>query len=465
MKEKIGSYDLPKTEMKKVHGSTRIVLTNSASGHILKDVESENTFQSGVLAGLFDNIPFLNQNNNRSWETMVGGLLLFKNAIQVGSRFMPAGNTMVGNGSRGVTNSSTPLELGSFNSIDSYARFQNGVPTIYQVWDFNNNQANDTISCVSLTSSLGGHLGYGNSSGEYKSLEASLRDFSQDNTAWTETFDDTDTSYSFYVNSNGSVTVTETKRVGVQGSAFSGMSGSYTLTPATSFSGGIVEGSVVAYNCGNNKLRFVPQGGRTYTSGATVQYYEFDTTDKTIEIKTFTNSYTGSIFTKTREIYQYFYCTFRFTLTGKVICMSSNWTDLVVFDLSDSSYNVISKGGYTFIQSGGGFDAGEIGEDLYVVHRMRQDNTTYGWEYVIADLVNGTVYPINSYITAGRLSVSANTVNSNGLAQATLWTDDVMNSQYYFYNPLYLATINNLATPVVKDATMTMRVMYTLEEA
>ena len=34
-----------------------------------------------------------------------------------------------------------------------------------------------------------------------------------------------------------------------------------------------------------------------------------------------------------------------------------------------------------------------------------------------------------------------------------------------FKNPLYLATVNNLDNPVVKDSTQTMKVIYTLTEA
>ena len=36
--------------MNKIHGETRIVLRNPISGNILKDVTSENTFQTSVIA-------------------------------------------------------------------------------------------------------------------------------------------------------------------------------------------------------------------------------------------------------------------------------------------------------------------------------------------------------------------------------------------------------------------------------
>ena len=369
MKETISAYDLPQTEMKKVHGHTRIVLRNSASGHIVKDVESENTFQSDILAGLYENIPYLNQNNNRSWADTVGGLFLFKDSITLGSRFMNAGNVMIGNGYRDATNSSTPLELGSFNSIDSYARYENGVPTIFQVWDFNNNQSNGRISSVCLTSKIGSAIGYGNSSGAFRDSGYNVRSFSQDNTEWNETFDDSDITFRFYVNSNGSVTVTEIKRNSIKGSGFSGLSGSYTLTPETAFSGSIVAGDVPSFNVGNHKIRFVPHGARTYATGTSVQYYEFDTHDKTIEIKTFTNNSGRTIGTHTSTIYAYFYATFTFTRFNKVICMDhSSWADLLVFDLSDSSYKLVHGDNRRLFTGNGNFDAGEFSEDLILIH-------------------------------------------------------------------------------------------------
>ena len=465
MKDNVKSIILPQTDMKKVHGHTRIVLTNPLSGHIIKDIESENTFQAQVMADLFDNIPFLNQQNNRSWDEMVGGLFLFKESVPANSRFMNAGNTMVGNGYRGGTNSSTPVELGSFNSIDSYARFENGKPKIYQVWDFNNNQGNGKISSVCLTSKIGGAIGYGNPSGSYRGTDWTLRSFSQDNTEWNETFDDDDTTYRFYCNTDGTVTVTEIKRIAVKGSVFSGLSNSYKVTPDVPFTGTIVASDVPSFNVGNHKIRFVPHGARTYAPNSSVPYYEFDTQDKTLVLKTFTNTWNRTLYTKASQIYYYAYCTFVFTRNNKVLCMSDssdpNHYDVIVFDLSNSTNLPLIKSGVSFISLGNRvFYAGEMADDLYIIQQT--DGSNWNRAYYIVDGVNETIYPCNS--STSSLGV-ANACNSKGLMACHRYGDNVVSSKYIFYNPLYLATINNLATPVVKDATMTMRVMYTLEEA
>ena len=456
MKESVKNFELGKPKMRMLHGHTKIELTDVNTGK--KEVyESDNTFQGGILADLFDNIPILNENNNRSWDAMVGGLLLFKNAIEVGTRFMPAGNKMIGNGYRGGINASTPNELGTFNDVESAYGVGSHVASITQVWDFATNQANGTIGCVCLTSKIGGAIGYGNQSDERKNMDWTLRSFAQDGTEWNETFDDDAIDYSFYCKTDGTVDVTETRRVGVKGSVFSGMSETYNVTPDTAFSGTIVEGEVPSFNVGNHKIRFVPHGARSYGTNATVPYFEFDTSDRSLKVKTFTNTSTATIFTKSTQLYYYAYCTFVFTRTGKVICMFQNG-NLGVFNLTNSSYNIISKSGVSFIGSGDTvMDAGEIGENLYIARACGSGNI-----YYIADFVNDTIVPCNSKTDAGS---GANACNDKGLVESFNRGSNVKSAKYMFYNPLYLATINNLQSPVTKTAAQTMKVTYTLTEA
>ena len=455
MKESIKNFELGKPKMKMLHGHTKIELTDVNTGK--KEVyESDNTFQGGILADLFDNIPVLNENNNRSWDAMVGGLLLFKNAIEVGNRFMPAGNKMVGNGYRGGVNASTPTELGTFNELESAYGVGSHVASITQVWDFNTSQANGTIGCVCLTSKIGGAIGYGNQSGGRKNTDWTLRSFAQDSTGWNETLDDDAIVYSFYNNSDGTINVTETRRVAIKGSVFSGMSETYAVTPSEVMSGDKVTGEMPSFNVGNHKIRFVPHGARSYASGASVPYYEFDTQSRTITLKTFTNTYSGSIYMRKSVTYYYAYCSFTFTKTGKVICMSSNGSDLVVLDVDgSSSFNLIHKDGVDFIPSGDDvFDAGEMAEDLYIA---RASNSVY----YIADFTNDTIVPCNSNTSAWG---TANAYNDKGLAECVEHTS-TKSTKAIFYNPLYLATINNLQSPVTKTAAQTMKVTYTLTEA
>ena len=106
-----------------IHGETRIVLRNPISNNILKDVTSENTFQNSIIA---NGMRSLGRNWKRFrtdtdmgedlWKFTVGGLFLFRDAIQAPASFMPKTNVMVGNGCWNLVNNDAPNELGSYNT-------------------------------------------------------------------------------------------------------------------------------------------------------------------------------------------------------------------------------------------------------------------------------------------------------------------------------------------------------------
>ena len=99
-KEKSKEFNIPKIDTPIIHGVTEIVLKNVKTG-LVEKIVSENTFQSAVLAKQFPSNPWLRQNpyNNDAWANnplveMAGGLLLFRDAIQIGSYYPNAGNIL-----------------------------------------------------------------------------------------------------------------------------------------------------------------------------------------------------------------------------------------------------------------------------------------------------------------------------------------------------------------------------------
>ena len=100
------------------------------------------------------------------WKTLLGGLFLFDKAIpeDVNNTFMPAGVTMVGNGSYDVANSGDVTEMGSYNKTESGMQSDGSIKFVY---DFSTAQANGNIACACLTSATGGYIGMGNASGKY----------------------------------------------------------------------------------------------------------------------------------------------------------------------------------------------------------------------------------------------------------------------------------------------------------
>jgi hypothetical protein len=76
---------------------------------------------------------------------------------------------------------------------------------------------------------------------------------------------------------------------------------------------------------------------------------------------------------------------------------------------------------------------------------------------VVYDRTNDTLYPTN-----GRNLYSGyqTTMSYDSTLNAVVTNDNT--SDVVMTNPLYLATINNLGSPVTKSAAQTMKVTYTL---
>ena len=156
----------------KIHGEVDIRFKNPITGRIIKQIKGENTFQSAILAKGLRNLGEAGASvyNSRTqtgstitepWTELVGGIFLFKNSLS-NAQYMSKGNKMQGNGSYGVTNNSTPTELGSWNDNESSITSS----SLLLVYDWTTSQANGAggIASVALTSRIGGYIGYGNPS-------------------------------------------------------------------------------------------------------------------------------------------------------------------------------------------------------------------------------------------------------------------------------------------------------------
>lgn len=178
--EKASAVDIPaiKAINSHLHGHTEIMLHNVLTGKYEK-VEHDNTFTDGLESycrslGRFCNSPWDNDTviANPQWQTLLGGLFLFDTALPENSKYMPAGTTMVGNASYGVTNTSDPTEMGSWNETESSYTVGKSLTMVY---DFTASQANGTIASCALTTIDGGYIGYGNKSGTYSSTLRKMR--------------------------------------------------------------------------------------------------------------------------------------------------------------------------------------------------------------------------------------------------------------------------------------------------
>ena len=445
-----------------IHGKTKIELYD-VKRNIKQIVKSENTFQKSVLAHQFPMMPWLRENpfNNAEWANspivaMVGGLLLFKEPIQVGSVYMPAGNVMVGNASNGIVNTGNPNELGSYNEAESSL----GDTSFTQVFDFTTAQANGNIACACLTSKWGGYAGYGNSSMTGKS-ETKRPDIYHESTSAKVQMAENGRGYSFSLEDNV-ITVNEYRLMSTVGTIFTGnhTSTTHDVTdiPITGASG--IMGLAWHY-VGNNKFAIIPVCYYYEVStGNSFYWWEYDCATDTITRKSFVNSASDTISITASDYYDSSVPIF--FRDGNMCIKNSQQDALLFFNTSNgalmyrTSLNRYSPIGPAYRK----YNVGMLTDNLYIAQ-------TTSANYYIIDIVKGTEKPTNWNLTfdgsqAQRI-LNFTDYDGQGLARFILNAGN-KNSSYIAQNPMYLATINNLDSYVTKTANQTMKVTYTLTE-
>lgn len=466
IKQKTNRIALPNTEIQTVKGTTKIELYNPNT-RIKNVFRDENTFQSANIAKWLANLgdnnikPYDNSTFTAApWKCLVGGLLLFRDTITVGSQFMPAGNKMTGKAAVDVANLSTPRELGSYNEQESAI----SASALTQVYDFTTSQANGDINCVCLTSREGGLVGYGNSSGERytgtqydfgfygKSIEYTNRQNSsgimaENGKRYFVSMDSTD------------FIITERKTIALQNysSVFAGEGTQHKFTRSDYNQKLQVSDGFYFFYVGSNKIRIIPSGYGDVAASDTFYYLEFDCSAHTLTQKTLVNSHSVAIHISSG--YNPGSKSF-FTRNGKFMTRATenisgvNVSYPVMFDLTTG---VVEFSGREIMEAEGSRGCLCIANDLYIYNRH------------IIDLQNDTVYPIDTNGLFGwGGGVYGRTDPSGDFADGYLQIG-CGNQGYHISkliaNPLYLATINNLDNTVTKTAAQTMKVTYTLTEA
>ena len=445
-----------------IHGKTKIELYNPNT-KIKKIIREENTFQSSVLqnymksCGFFNTNPFANSGfNSRSvWANVVGGIFLFKNAIDTSGgvvKYMPSGNQMIANGSYGVSNGaleSDPPEMGSWNASESSA----SVNAINLVYDWATNQGNGTIGSICLTSKVGGYIGYGNASGKNKSIK-SLRE--DQGSASFIGASSTEGIYRYYMGLfNGNLAVYKIYQASSSMSIFDG----FTKTSLFDVEevGDDVFGLAGRDNSNyishftdiiDGKIRFVPNifgsgaSEKTCLPNENYYYYEYDIENDTMSLKHFVNNSTKTLLNTASSNINL--PTAALFFGDNVICVKA--TDGTVLFFNYLTGELLHYGNYYWNAS---LFPCELSDGLIQLPGVMDSPM---W---LLDTSNWTTKVTNANgLTVGkRLRFDGDCfLNSR-------------NSDQLFKNPLYLATINNLQSPVTKTAAQTMKVTYTLTEA
>ena len=451
-------------------GHTTIKLTNISTGKV-EIYEDDNVFQNSVIAsymrsmGAYNNSPYANSTwrGKDTWVNLVGGIFLFKNAIDTTQgpvKYMPAGNQMVGNGSYGIVNNSNPTELGSWNSTLSNVTEN----TITLVYDFTSSQANGTIRSICLTSDLGGYIGYGNLSGQYTTLKSISENQSTNS---KQGFIYQNELINFSLAGDTSLTVTRTPISISEGSLLEGQITTETYEPIAN---GLPLGGSMWFYCGNGIFRRSESSNTAWNGSMSVMddnpyyYIEYNAINKTYTLKNFINH------------------------TGQTLLVTTGYSNTPVgFDTHNHAIfytGAAQNFGYPVYLvnlTTGALDATIDCPDqpglIFTTH-----STSGQWKQkIIKDLSNGLyIAARGSNNVACIYDIVNNTTLYTNMASnisneyhpeldvfqdttATGWRNDEGGIPVSVYkNPLYLATINNLSTPITKTSEQTMQIVYTL---
>ena len=149
----------------KIKGNTQIILSDAKTGKVIKHTNDDNMVTNGVfefirchgmtIADLFNN----NDIKANPLTTLLGGVFLFHDSQteNVNNIKPDGGNALVANGAYDVSNSQGRT-LGNFNASESGWMSDNIFRFVY---DWTSAQGNGVISSVSLTSRIAGMLGLG----------------------------------------------------------------------------------------------------------------------------------------------------------------------------------------------------------------------------------------------------------------------------------------------------------------
>ena len=457
MRQTASPFTLDGCKAGKVKGHTRIELTTVATGE-KKVVEHSNVFQSAVLSkylrslGAYNNSPFANQTwaGRSLWRNLTGGIFLFRDEIQAPAEYMPAGNVMVANGAYGISNAAAPAELGSYNAIESSTSGSNSISFVY---DWGTSQGNGTISCVCLTSEVGGLVGYGNASGDRYASPVDLA-VNQNGTRDLTGLPYKNKLYTFTRNGTAkTVTITKTKKAIDEASIFDGQQ---SETETKNYSSTLAGNGLLVNYMSGGKFVLIPYEETTWnnivSAGASFTVLVYDADAKTLTEKTVTNNSSNNLFLVGYTDIQQLAAAAEGKIIAPTALSATSWgAPINIIDMEGGAAGEISslisapttRGGCASIAPG----------LLYV-----KNNTNSA--LCIYDTVNETTLQTN-----GTLLVGGQNVLRIYHDQVDALYTDIDKGGFFYKNPLYLATISNLDNAVTKDSTQTMKVIYTLTEA
>ena len=469
-------------------GKTTFELTDVNTGEV-EVIEDSNMITNGLQEFLrtygYFGCDVLSDDivrTNSLWVNLLGGLFLFDTALDedVNNTFMPAGVKMIGNGSKDMSNSGAVTELGSYNTTESGLQSDGSIKFVY---DFNTAQANGTIACACLTSKVGGYIGMGNDSNRYYNDIYVLNAYKSDISHYCYSGIDgatNDKSHILYpVYSENAIYFTNPYNI-IYSSAYSSQHWSVTkkiqiLKVRAGFTNVGIKARRDLRNIVATYDVDIPQDILDYMGKSKNYIYISRDSERNVYV-IFNKNSSGVInagaFCWIMKIDKDMNATaYKFTNNvGKSLTLDSRY---ITFDADylwiyayDSGVNLLY--GIKYSDSTQIIETGvknrsniislyTIGKNLIGLYSGYNCPTVY-------DVVNRTHRQANGSLNDASNNVLIPFADKKGVYLQVYLTS----SPTYLYvmkDPRYLATINNLSEPVVKTASKTMKVTYTITEA
>ena len=435
-----------------IKGKTIIELTDAKTGKLVQRTEDDNMLTNALSlfykqGGITNPTAFNNNLRSDALQYLLGGVFCLDTALTESADVVrvPKGVTMIANGVRDVLNSGNPTEMGSWNETESGWQ-QDG--SYKMVYDWTTSQGNGTIACVCLTSKYYGYEGIGNKSltrkttnplspSTYnaitgKAVSGTIVGY-KDNVVYTIADN--------FVNKTA-VTLKKYKLPVTEIDIRNTMSAELIEEKTLNLPSNLQNLSTYAnydisetYVKGNTGYILVtPQEGYDNRRIAIGYVLVFDASTEA-----FTNSYVVDL-TSVSE---------RVNMTGisdKYVVLGLTWVEYAnqanSGDITDGSgfYDNTASIDHTYLET--------IDTDRFVGAR----NGNAG----IIDVSESELLPLNGQ---NQLSAVGGFLTANNLFKVAT---NEGSSAYIYRDARYIATINNLETPVTKDGSKTMKVTYVL---
>lgn len=476
-----------------IKGKTTFELTDVNTGKV-EVIEDSNMITNGLQEFLrtygYFGCDVLSNNTIRTsslWVNLLGGLFLFDTALDedVSNIFMPAGVKMIGNGTKDISNSGAVTELGSYNTTESGLQSDGSIKFVY---DFNTAQANGTIACACLTSKVGGYMGMGNSNEKRIFNEDYLFTtfISDDNYRRTSNIDGSknDEQHVLYASYNDNAIYlsnpynikynasyadqhwSTTKKIQIlkvkAGFTSIGIKERLLLNQVSETYDIDIPQDILTYMGTSTKLVYINAdtdgnvfvvfntGGDTLNNGSFCWIMKIDRKRNVTHYK-FTNN-VGSAINFNRSI---------MVFNGEYLFVYTNNSPIKVYGIKYSDSTQIIDVNLTFNSR---YKLFNIDKNLIGMFGNLYDSGKY-YAPLVYDVVNNELRYCNGKGGYGN-DLYIPFIDKKGVYIYVYYSSNTSNNSYFkvLKEPRYLATINNLSEPVVKTASKTMKVTYTITE-